>query len=148
MSRLVWLIGPLAIAMALLAVAQPATAQETGGAINAIRVDGNERIEPSTVQSYMSQAGVAVGDPFDKKRIDLALKQLFASGLFADVNMVREGNTLVVQVVENPIINRIAFEGNQRVKDDVLAAEVELRKASRWRGELAINLRLPPAIQG
>ncbi|MFP6742130.1 MAG: outer membrane protein assembly factor BamA, partial [Alphaproteobacteria bacterium] len=108
-------------------MAPPAMAQESGGVINAIRIDGNQRIEASTVQSYMLEAGVAVGDPFDNRRINRSLKNLFATGLFADVNMVREGNTLVVRVVENPIINRIAFEGNQRVKDEVLETEVELR---------------------
>ena len=127
LSRVIRLIGPLAIVMALLAVVPPATAQESGGVIAAIRIDGNHRIEPSTVQSYMLEAGVAVGDPFDRKRINNALKTLFGTGLFADVNLVREGNTLVVRVVENPIINRLAFEGNQRVKDEILATEVELR---------------------
>ena len=127
MSRLVWLIGLLAIGLATFAVAPPAMAQESGGVINAIRIDGNQRIEASTVHSYMLEAGVAVGDPFDNRHINRSLKNLFATGLFADVNMVREGNTLVVRVVENPIINRIAFEGNQRVKDEVLETEVELR---------------------
>jgi outer membrane protein insertion porin family len=127
LSRLVWLIGLLAMGMAIFAVAPSAMAQESGGVINAIRIDGNQRIEASTVQSYMLEAGVAVGDPFDNRRINRSLKNLFATGLFADVNMVREGNTLVVRVVENPIINRIAFEGNQRVKDEVLETEVELR---------------------
>lgn len=127
MSRLVWLIGLLAIGLATFAMAPPAMAQESGSVINAIRIDGNQRIEASTVQSYMLEAGVAVGDPFDNRRTNGSLKNLFATGLFADVNMIREGNTLVVRVVENPIINRIAFEGNQRVKDEVLETEVELR---------------------
>ena len=52
------------------------------------------------------------GDPFAADRIDKALKNLFATGLFADVTFRREGNTLIVKVVENPIINTIAFEGN------------------------------------
>ena len=124
MSRVFWLIGLIATALATIAVAPPAAAQESGGLINAIRVDGNQRIEAATVESYMS---VAVGDRFDNQLIDRSLKALFASGLFADVNLVREGNTLVVRVVENPIINRLAFEGNKRISDDVLSTEVQLR---------------------
>ena len=105
-------------------VTPAARAQTSGGAINAIRVDGNQRIEAETVKSYLV---ISVGDPFDAGLINNSLKVLFATGLFADVNMVREGNTLVVRIVENPIINRIAFEGNKRIKDDALSNEVELR---------------------
>src|SRR5690606_14002720 len=70
---------------------------------------------------------LAPGDPFEAERIDRALKSLFATGLFADVRLRREINTLVVQVVENPIINRIAFEGNRRIDDEALTNEVQLR---------------------
>ena len=124
MSRFVWLIGLIATALAMIAVAPPAAAQESGGLINAIRVDGNQRIEAATVESYMS---IAVGDQFNNQLIDRSLKALFATGLFADVNLMREGNTLVVRVIENPIINRLAFEGNKRVSDDLLSTEVQLR---------------------
>ncbi|MCZ6666086.1 MAG: outer membrane protein assembly factor BamA, partial [Gammaproteobacteria bacterium] len=86
--------------------------------------DGNQRIEAETVKSYLS---IAVGDPFDPALINKSLKSLFATGLFGDINMLREGNTLVVRIVENQIINRIAFEGNERIKDDALSNEVELR---------------------
>ena len=92
--------------------------------INAIRVDGNQRIEAATIESYMD---VTVGDRFDNQRIDHSLKALFATELFRDVSLVREGNTLVVRVKENPIINRLAFEGNLRVSDDLLSSEVQLR---------------------
>ena len=61
------------------------------------------------------------------RRIDRSLKSLFATGLFADISLRREGNTLVVNVVENPIINRIAFEGNYEVDSDSLRAETSLR---------------------
>ena len=58
---------------------------------------------------------------------DRSLKALFATGLFADVKLSRDGNTLVVKVVENPIINRIAFEGNHKLDDKELNAEIQLR---------------------
>jgi len=104
-----------------------AFAQSSSGpstAIAEIRVSGSQRIEPETVRSYMN---VKVGDRFNSARIDRSLKALFATGLFADVRMRRQGNVLVVSVVENPIINRLAFEGNARIDDPALEAEVQLR---------------------
>jgi outer membrane protein insertion porin family len=96
----------------------------SGGRIDAIRVEGTQRIEAATVRSYMR---VNPGDPFDPVRLDDSLKNLFSTGLFADVRLEREGNTLVVVVDENPIVNRIAFEGNDRIDDDTLTQEIELR---------------------
>lgn len=107
-------------------LATPAAAQDifTGEPIANIRVEGNQRIEAATVLSYMQ---LSPGDRFEPTRIDNALKNLFASGLFADVTFRREADDLVVTVVENPIINRLAFEGNRRIGDDVLRNEVQLR---------------------
>ncbi len=114
--------------MALLVVAitthaQPVFAQQND-IIRAIAVEGAGRVEPSTVRSYLL---VREGDAFDAHRIDRSLKSLFATGLFADVSMDREGQTLVIKVVENPVINRIAFEGNKRIKDEELLKEITLR---------------------
>src|SRR3546814_6656167 len=67
------------------------------------------------------------GDPFDPVRLDDSLKNLFATGLFADVRLEREGDNLIVVVSENPIVNRIAFEGNDRIDDETLQQEIELR---------------------
>ena len=111
------------------AVAQPsgamvADAVPLGGTIAAIRVEGTERIEPSTVRSYLK---IEPGQSFDGDRLDQSLKELFKTGLFADVVLRREGNTLVVKVAENPIINRIAFEGNRKLKEDQLQSELQLR---------------------
>lgn len=106
--------------------AQPVQAQSisSGDPIQEIRIEGSQRIEPDTVRSYMA---INPGDPFDAKAIDRALKNLFATGLFADVNFRRESNSLIVQVTENPIINRIAFEGNDRLDDEQLQTEIQLR---------------------
>ncbi|MGH6902509.1 MAG: outer membrane protein assembly factor BamA, partial [Geminicoccaceae bacterium] len=114
------------------AVMADARAQERGvpgvgpgaNVIQGIQVEGNQRIEAVTVRSYLA---VGVGDPFDPAQLDLSLKNLFATGLFEDVSLRREGDQLVVSVVENPIINRIAFEGNRRLEDDVLESELQLR---------------------
>ena len=92
--------------------------------VDEVLVQGNQRIEGDTVRSYI---GVAVGDRVDSAAINDALKALYATGLFADVNIRREGNALAVGVVENPIINRLAFEGNRRIKDEALETEVQLR---------------------
>src|SRR3546814_6162511 len=64
--------------------------------------------------------------PFDPVRLDDSLKNLFATGLFADVRLEREGDNLIVVVSENPIVNRIAFEGNDRIDDETLQQEIEL----------------------
>ena len=103
-----------------------ALAQAQGGSdiITQIRVEGNQRIEPETVRSYMQ---LGVGDPYEADKVDLSLKTLFATGLFADVTIRREGTVLIVSVVENPIINRIAFEGNKALKQDKLDKETQLR---------------------
>jgi len=96
----------------------------SGGTIRDIRVEGTQRIEPSTVRSYLT---VQPGDRFDPAKIDESLKALFATGLFADIQLKREGDSLVVAVQENPIINRIAFEGNRRLETEQLEKEIQLR---------------------
>jgi outer membrane protein insertion porin family len=93
-------------------------------AISEIIIEGTQRIEPNTVRSYMR---VKPGDRMAPELVNDMLKALFATGLFADVTIRREGTALIVRIVENPIINRIAFEGNKRIKDEVLQSEVQLR---------------------
>ena len=101
----------------------PALAQGTSQ-VGDIVIVGNQRIDETTVRSYMR---IDVGDSVDSESVDRALKELFATGLFADVAIRREGGRLIVNVVENPIINRLAFEGNRRIDDEALRAEVQLR---------------------
>ena len=92
--------------------------------ITGIRVEGIQRIEADTVRSYL---GIKVGDPLDIGLIDQALKSLYSTGFFADVQIIPERNGLIVRVKENPIINRVAFEGNRRIEDKTLTSEVQLR---------------------
>lgn len=106
------------------ALQSPPVAAQTAPAIERIDVIGTQRIDPETVKSYLR---VAAGDPFETQKLDLSLKSLFDTGLFADVVLSRDGNALVISVVENPIVNRISFEGNQRIKDAELQSEVQLR---------------------
>ena len=128
MRILVRLAVGIAVILALLSVVVPLTpirAQiPSGGTIQEIRIEGAQRVEPETVRSYLL---VQPGDQFDSDRIDRSLKALFATGLFTDVTLRREGDALIVHVVENPVINRIAFEGNHRLSDSNLTDEVQLK---------------------
>ena len=111
-----------AVPVALPAIGvSPAYAQ----AVSAIVVEGNQRVETDTVLSYMQ---ISPGEAFDSGKVDLSVKALFQTGLFADVQISRRGSQLVVRVEENPMINRVNFEGNSEVKDTDLAKEVELRE--------------------
>ena len=91
---------------------------------SAIRVEGAQRIEPDTIRSYMA---IRIGDPMSAAALDKSLKKLFATGLFSDVVLRQEGTVIVVRVVENPIVNRIAFEGNRRLDSEILESEIKLR---------------------
>ena len=104
----------------------PVAAQDVRGEfkVEQIRVEGAQRIEAETVLSYMS---FRRGDKVGAASLDKSLKSLFATGLFSDVNLRREGGAVVVVVVENPVINRLAFEGNSRISDDILGDETRLR---------------------
>jgi outer membrane protein insertion porin family len=102
-----------------------AYAQVESGTVQRILVQGNERIEAGTVLSYLP---IQVGDQVDSARIDVALKTLFRTDLFADVKIDLQPNgDLVVRVVENPIINRVIFEGNSALKEEKLRDEVTIR---------------------
>ena len=120
-------IGFFVLGLCLSLFASPprqAAAQSGGGIVREIVVEGTQRIETDTVRSYML---VQEGDHYNPERVDRSLKTLFATGLFADVTLRRQGDRLIVTVVENPVINRVAFEGNKRLKDEDLSAEVNLK---------------------
>ena len=113
------------MATSAIALSEPPVTEANAQAtetIRQIRIEGNQRIEDRTIQSYLL---VAPGDAFDPARIDLSLKTLFATGLFADASFDKAGPDLIVRVVENPIINRVLFEGNSALDDDKLREEVQ-----------------------
>ncbi len=116
--------GALAAVLLILSTADYSRAQNPGDPVEAIQVEGAQRIEPETVRSYLT---FKAGDPVTDADLDDSLKRLFETGLFADVVLRREGNRVVVKIVENPIINRIAFEGNLRIDDEILRDEITLR---------------------
>ncbi|HYM99614.1 MAG TPA: POTRA domain-containing protein, partial [Aestuariivirgaceae bacterium] len=96
----------------------------------AIVVEGNRRVEADTIRSYFRGGP---GDRLDATRIDQGLKALYATGLFQDVRISQPGGRLVVTVVEAQVINRIAFEGNKKAKDEQLSTEIQ----SKPRGTLS-----------
>lgn len=91
--------------------------------VSGIVVEGNQRVEDETVRSYLV---LQPGSAYSAARADESLKNLFDTGLFSDVDISLRGRTVYVIVVENPVINRVSFEGNRRIKDAVLEAEVQL----------------------
>jgi outer membrane protein insertion porin family len=99
-------------------------APRAAGAIQAINVVGNQRIEAGTIRSYML---VRPGDPFDPDRLDRSVKTLFSTGLFQNVQLSRQGDVLIVTVVENPLVNKVAFEGNRKINDDTIKPEIQTR---------------------
>jgi outer membrane protein insertion porin family len=97
---------------------------------SSIVVEGSRRVEVDTIRSYFKPGP---GGRLGPEQEDEALKSLLATGLFTDVRISHSGNRIVVTVVENPVINRVAFEGNKKAKDDQLTAEVQ----SKPRGTLS-----------
>ncbi len=121
----IWLVAGLVLAACIVLVSSHSVyAQNSGIPIKEIRVNGVERIEPTTVLTYLD---LRVGDRVDQAEMDRALKNLFSTGLFADVSLNQRGPILEVTLVENPIVNQVAFEGNDDIDDEELLAEVQIR---------------------
>ncbi|HZU89469.1 MAG TPA: outer membrane protein assembly factor BamA, partial [Stellaceae bacterium] len=97
--------------------------------VNSIVVEGSRRVEPATIRSYFHPGP---GGRIGPAEIDEALKALYATGLFSDVRINNVGGRIIVSVVENPVINEVAFEGNKKAKDEQLKTEVQ----SKPRGTL------------
>jgi len=132
-ARNLALASSFAVLAACAAFGTPALAQDApvatapvqqSGLVARIVVQGNERIDQSTVLSYLP---IQPGDMVDPERIDLAVKTLFRTDLFADVEIGLVGTDLVVRVVENPIINQVVFEGNGSLSEEKLRDEVTVR---------------------
>ena len=102
----------------------PALAQ---GVVKDIQVTGNRRVEPETVRSYLQ---ISPGETYTAAKGDASIKALFATGLFADVTIEPQGSVLFVNVVENPVVNQVAFEGNSEVDTATLASEVQVKARS------------------
>src|SRR3984893_11836729 len=116
----------LAALTMLMLVSSPAVAQT----VSSFEVEGNRCVEVETIRSYFKPGP---GGRLDQASIDDGLKALIETGLFQDVRINQPGGHLLVTVVENPVIGRVAFEGNKKVKDEQLSAEIQ----SKPRGTLS-----------
>jgi outer membrane protein insertion porin family len=125
-AALIMLTTPFAAALAVGLASSPASAQTA----DSIQVEGNRRVEASTIRSYFKPGP---GGKLDQGRIDDGLKSLIETGLFQDVKINQAGGRVIVTVVENPVIGRVVFEGNKKVKDEQLSGEVQ----SKPRGTLS-----------
>ncbi|MEM7397372.1 MAG: outer membrane protein assembly factor BamA, partial [Pseudomonadota bacterium] len=103
------------------------TAAAQGSTISSVVVQGNQRVEAETIRSYLT---FSAGDPYDPGEINQSLKTLFATGLFKDVRIRRQFSSVVVVVVENPVVARVRFEGNDGVESDTLRAEIQTKPRS------------------
>jgi outer membrane protein insertion porin family len=122
----------------------PAQAPEVR-VIRSLNVVGNERLEADTVRSYID---LRPGETYDRERTDRALKTLFATELFADVEIRDDGDgNLTIDVRENPVINRVLIEGAKRIKEDKIREEIKVAPRqiftrSRARADVARILEL------
>nr|WP_297295659.1 outer membrane protein assembly factor BamA [uncultured Methylovirgula sp.] len=82
-----------------------------------VEVEGNHRVDSETIASYFAGA--------DPASINAGVKALYATGLFSDIQVVHEGRAVVIRVSENNLINRVAFEGNSKVKSEQLQSEIQ-----------------------
>jgi outer membrane protein insertion porin family len=126
LATLIMFAMPVAVTLAAVLVPSVAVAQ----AASSIVVEGNRRVDVETVRSYFKPGP---GGRLDQARIDDGLKSLIETGLFQDVRINQAGGRLVVTVVENPVIGRIAFEGNKKIKDEQISTEIQ----SKPRGTLS-----------
>jgi len=121
-------LGGLSIAVGAASIAFSGAAQAQS--VQSIVVEGNRRVEAATIRSYFHGGP---GGQLSPGAINEGLKALYATGLFSDVRISRAGGRLVVTVVESPVINQVAFEGNKKIKNEQLQAEVQ----SKARGTLS-----------
>src|SRR5262249_40279195 len=108
----------------------PRAAYAQAPTVSSIVVQGNQRVEADTIRAYFRPGPNGQLDAF---QIDEGVKALISTGLFQEVRPAIQGGRLIITVVENPVINRIAFEGNKKVKDDQLKSEIQ----SKERGTLS-----------
>ena len=107
------------IGTALLAPA-PAYAVQNG-----VVIQGNQRVERETILQYLQ---FGPNQAVTAENIDASIKSLFATGLFADVKIDRSGSNIIIHVIENPMINKVNFEGNSEIDDSTLQKEVEVHQ--------------------
>ncbi|MER8442990.1 outer membrane protein assembly factor BamA [Mesorhizobium sp. M1066] len=107
-----------------LAVQFVATSAAEAAVVSRVEVSGNQRIDAETIRNYIT---IKPGKAFSSSDIDGAVKALFGTGLFSDVQINQVGSTLVVKVAEYQVVNQVLFQNNKKLKDNALAAAVQLK---------------------
>jgi outer membrane protein insertion porin family len=92
-----------------------------GTGMGGVICHGNSRISTETILSY---AKLSPGENAHEEQMDSALKALFATGFFADVKISTQGNKIVIEVIENPLINKVGFDGNNKISSEDLSKEI------------------------
>lgn len=113
------------VGMAALLFGQPTPA--LAATVDEIRIEGNERIEPAAVETYL---GIRRGADVGRDMLDTALKKLYDTGFFSDVWLDMNNGLLTVYVSENPSVNEVIFEGNLQIDKEDLEKEITLRSRS------------------
>jgi len=111
----------IAAALVLMAPWMAAPAQAQSFSFSNVSIEGNQRIEGGTILTY---AGIARGETVSAAELNDAAQRIRATGLFESVDVIPQGGTLVIRVVEYPTINIVNFEGNSRLRDEELGAVV------------------------
>ncbi|ESX86429.1 outer membrane protein assembly factor BamA [Mesorhizobium sp. M1004] len=107
-----------------LAVQFVATSAAQAAVVSRVEVSGNQRVDADTIRNYIT---IKPGKAFSSADIDDAVKALFGTGLFSDVQINQVGSTLVVKVAEYQVVNQVLFQGNKKLKDNALAVAVQLK---------------------
>ncbi|RWM13605.1 MAG: outer membrane protein assembly factor BamA [Mesorhizobium sp.] len=107
-----------------LAVQFVATSAAEAAVVSRVEVSGNQRVDADTIRNYVT---IKPGKPFSSSDIDDAVKALFGTGLFSDVQINQVGSSLVIRVSEYQVVNQVLFQGNKKLKDNALAAAVQLK---------------------
>jgi outer membrane protein insertion porin family len=101
-----------------------ATNSATAAVASSVQVVGNQRVEADTIKTYIT---IKPGKAYGASDIDVSIKILYGTGLFSDVGIGQRGAVLVVTVVENPVVNSVVFEGNKKIKANILVQTVDLK---------------------
>ncbi|TPJ43552.1 outer membrane protein assembly factor BamA [Mesorhizobium sp. B2-5-13] len=107
-----------------LAVQFVATSAAEAAVVSRVEVSGNQRVDADTIRNYIT---IKPGKAFSSSDVDSAVKALFGTGLFSDVQINQVGSTLVVKVSEYKVVNQVLFQGNKKLKDNALQAAVQLK---------------------
>ena len=134
-------LAPL-LAVALLLCGVGLRVAQAADAITAIEIKGNRSIDAETVRSRLQ---LTIGGAYDPAKADQSVKALFATGVYSDVRIERRGSTIIVHLVENPIVTAVSVEGNSAIDKAKIEAVIRLKPrqaytVSRARAE-AVRIR-------